>query len=43
MAQLHLPSQGLDREDADRLTHFLRALVFDQPAQLNAGDDPEEE
>lgn len=42
MAQLHLPSQGLDRADADRLTHFLRALVFDQPAQLNAGDEPED-
>lgn len=37
MAQLHLPTQGLDREDAERLTHFIRALVFDQPAQLNPG------
>jgi hypothetical protein len=37
MAQLHLPTQGLDREDAERLTHFIRALVFDQPAQLEAG------
>jgi hypothetical protein len=42
MAQLHLPTQGLDREDADRLTHFIRALVFDQPAQLNAGEQPED-
>lgn len=41
MAQLHLPKQGLDREDAERLTHFIRALVFEQPAQLNSGE-PEE-
>jgi hypothetical protein len=41
MAQLHLPTQGLDGEDAERLTHFIRALVFDQPAQLNPGS-PEE-
>lgn len=39
MAQLHLPTQGLDRADAERLTHFIRALVFDQPAQLPAGED----
>jgi hypothetical protein len=37
MAQLHLPTQ-LAREDAERLTHFIRALVFDQLAQLNPGD-----
>lgn len=42
MAQLHLPTQGLDREDAERLTHFIRALVFDQPAQLKPGS-PEED
>lgn len=40
MAQLHLPTQGLDREDAERLTHFIRALVFDQPAQLPEGENP---
>jgi hypothetical protein len=40
MAQLHLPTQ-LDREDAERLTHFIRALVFDQLNQLNPGE-PEE-
>lgn len=39
MAQLHLPTQGLDREDAERLTHFIRALVFDQPAQLSASEE----
>jgi hypothetical protein len=38
MAQLHLPKQGLDREDAERLTHFIRALVFDSQPQLEAGD-----
>lgn len=43
MAQLHLPAQGLDREDADRLTHFLRALVFDQPAQIGPGTAEEDE
>jgi hypothetical protein len=42
MAQLHLPTQGLDREDADRLTHFIRALVFEQPAQLNSGEQDED-
>jgi hypothetical protein len=42
MAQLHLPTQGLDREDADRLTHFIRALVFDQPAQLNPGEQDDD-
>ena len=42
MAQLHLPAQGLDKEDADRLTHFIRALVFDQQAQLSPGDQPED-
>ena len=36
MAQLHLPTQ-LDRGDAERLTNFIRALVFEQPAQLTAG------
>jgi hypothetical protein len=36
MAQLNLPTQ-LDREDADRLTHFIRALVLEQPAQLDPG------
>lgn len=37
MAHLHLPSP-LDKDDADRLTQFLRALVFDRPAQLPSGD-----
>jgi hypothetical protein len=36
LAQLHLPTQ-LDREDAERLTHFIRALVFDQPRQIASG------
>lgn len=36
MAQLNLPTQ-LHREDADRLTHFIRALVVEQPFQLNPG------
>ncbi|HMJ36172.1 MAG TPA: hypothetical protein VK501_19890 [Baekduia sp.] len=36
LAQLHLPTQ-LDRDDADRLTNFIRALVFDQPRQLPSG------
>lgn len=40
MAQLHLPTQ-LDREDADRLTSFIRALVFQQPAQIEAGPSNE--
>jgi len=43
MAQLHLPTQGLEREDADRLTHFIRALVFEQPAQLKPGQAAEDE
>jgi hypothetical protein len=43
MSQLHLPAQGLDREDADRLTHFIRALVFDQPAQIGPGAAEEDE
>lgn len=43
MAQLHLPSQGLDRDDAERLTHFVRALVFDQPAQLGPGAAEEDQ
>jgi hypothetical protein len=42
MAQLHLPAQGLDRADAERLTHFIRALVFDQPPQLNPGASGDE-
>jgi hypothetical protein len=42
MAQLHLPTQGLDSEDAERLIHFIRALVFDQPAQLEAGTSEED-
>jgi hypothetical protein len=37
MARLHLPTQ-LDGEDAERLTHFIRALVFEQQAQLEAGN-----
>ncbi len=37
MARLHLPTQ-LDREDAERLTHFIRALVFEQPVQIGTGD-----
>jgi hypothetical protein len=38
MAQLHLPTH-LDREDAERLTYFIRALVLEQPAQLNPGEE----
>lgn len=41
MAQLHLPASGLESDDADRLTAFLRSLVFTQPPQLNPGS-PEE-
>jgi hypothetical protein len=37
IAQLHLPTQ-LDREDAERMTTFIRALVFDQPRQLPPGE-----
>jgi hypothetical protein len=37
MAQLHLPTR-LDRTDAERLTAFIRALVFDQSRQLPPGD-----
>lgn len=37
LAQLQLPAQ-LEREDAERLTHFVRALVFEQPRQLPSGD-----
>jgi hypothetical protein len=37
MAQLHLPTT-LDREDAERLTQFVRALVFEQPRQLKKGE-----
>jgi hypothetical protein len=36
MAQLHLPTQ-LEREDAERLTQFIRALVLEQPRQLASG------
>lgn len=36
MAHLHLPSP-LDKEDADRLTQFVRALVFERQAQLPSG------
>jgi len=36
MAQLHLPTQ-LEREDAERLMQFIRALVFEQPRQLASG------
>jgi hypothetical protein len=42
MAQLHLPTQ-LERDDAERLTHFIRALVFDQPRQLEGGDADRDE
>lgn len=41
MAHLHLPSP-LDKEDAERLTQFLRALVFERQQQLPAGDVEEE-
>lgn len=41
MAQLHLPTQ-LDAEDAERLTHFIRALVLKQPAQLDPGQPADE-
>jgi hypothetical protein len=37
IAQLHLPTQ-LEHEDAERLIQFVRALVFDQPRQLAAGE-----
>jgi hypothetical protein len=37
MAHLHLPSP-LEKEDAERLTQFLRALVFERPAQLPPGE-----
>lgn len=38
IAQLHLPTR-LDRDDAERMTAFIRALVFDQPRQLPPGED----
>jgi hypothetical protein len=41
MAHLHLPSP-LHKEDADRLTQFLRALVFEQPQQLSPGEADDE-
>ncbi len=37
IAHLHLPSP-LDKEDADRLTQFVRALVFERQAQLRSGE-----
>jgi hypothetical protein len=37
IGHLYLPSP-LDKEDADRLTQFIRALVFDRPAQLPSGE-----
>jgi hypothetical protein len=37
IAHLHLPSP-LDKDDADRLTQFVRALVFERQAQLPSGD-----
>jgi hypothetical protein len=37
IAQLHLPTQ-LGHGDAERLIQFVRALVFDQPRQLRAGE-----
>ncbi len=37
IAHLHLPSP-LDKEDADRLTQFVRALVFERQGQLASGD-----
>jgi hypothetical protein len=36
LAHLHLPSP-LDKDDADRLTQFLRSLVFERQAQLSSG------
>lgn len=42
MAQLHLPASGLDAGDADRLTAFLRSLVFAQPLRLNPGSAEQE-
>jgi hypothetical protein len=41
MAHLYLPSP-LDKDDADRLTQFLRALVFERPAQLSSGESDEQ-
>jgi hypothetical protein len=37
MARLELPTQ-LERDDVERMTHFLRSLVFEQPRQLPSGD-----
>jgi hypothetical protein len=41
MAHLHLPSP-LDKDDAERLTQFLRALVFERQQQLPPGDTEED-
>lgn len=41
LANFRLPV-NLDRADAERMAHFLRALVSDHPKQLPAGD-PEKE
>ncbi len=42
LAQLHLPTQ-LEREDAERLIQFVRALVFDQPRERAAGESGTDE
>lgn len=42
MAQLHLPTD-LESEDAERLIHFIRALVFKQPKQLGAPPTPQDD
>lgn len=43
VAQLHLPTQ-LERDDAERMVQFVKALVFDQPRRLSPGtsDDDRE-
>lgn len=41
MAQLHLPTQ-LEHEDAERLTHFIRALVFEAQPLLGPGPGEED-
>jgi hypothetical protein len=40
LANFRLPV-NLDRADAERMAHFLRALVSDQPKQLSAGEPQE--
>jgi hypothetical protein len=37
IAHLHLPSP-LEKDDADRLTQFVRALIFERQAQRPAAE-----